>query len=214
MRRLFRLGLTGGIAAGKSTVASRWREAGAFVIETDELAHNTLAPGTPTHDEIVRVFGNGILNADKSINRAVLGEQVFGDDLKRQRLNQIVHPVVRRMWTDALARQEGGQRAGIALVVIPLLYETGAETELDCVVTVGCSEQTQFARLAAKGLTAAQTRARIQAQWPMQKKMDKADYVIWNDGLFRVLAEQADRIWANIKENNHGPQNQSDSKTS
>lgn len=214
MRRLFRLGLTGGIAAGKSTVAARWRQGDTTLIETDELAHRTLARGTATHDEIVKAFGRGILNADESINRAMLGELVFADEQKRLMLNEIIHPVVRRMWTGALAQLEQDGQATVAVVAIPLLYEVGAEKEFDCVVAVACSEQTQVARLAAKGLAETQAHARIAAQWPMQKKMDKADFVIWNDGSLRVLAEQADRIWANLKENHHGPKNQSDSKTS
>jgi dephospho-CoA kinase len=205
MRRLFKLGLTGGIAAGKSTVAARWRQADTAVIETDELAHQTLAQGTTTYDEIVNVFGRGILNADGSINRAALGEIVFGDEHKRLVLNQIVHPVVRQMWMEALEKLEREGRVAAALVSIPLLYEVGMEDQFDCVVAVGCSEQTQLARLAAKGLTPTQARARIRAQWPMQKKMDKADFVILNDGSFRVLMEQADIIWANLKENYHAP---------
>jgi dephospho-CoA kinase len=205
MRRLFKLGLTGGIAAGKSAVAARWRQADTAVIETDKLAHQTLAQGTTTYDEIVKVFGKGILNADGSINRAALGEIVFGDEQKRLVLNQIVHPVVRQMWMEALEKLEREGRVAVALVSIPLLYEVGVENQFDCVVVVGCSEQTQLARLAAKGLTATQARARIRAQWPMQKKMDKADFVILNDGSFRVLVEQADIIWANLKENYHAP---------
>ena len=205
MRRLFTLGLTGGIAAGKSTVASRWRQAGAAVIETDELAHQTLAQGTTTYGEIVNRYGRGILNADGSVNRAALGEIVFGDERKRLVLNQIVHPVVRRMWREALDTLDREGRIPVALVSIPLLYEVGVENEFDCVVVVGCSEQTQLARLTAKGLTGTQAHARIAAQWPMQKKMDKADFVIWNDGSLRTLSEQADIIWANIKENHHAP---------
>jgi dephospho-CoA kinase len=205
MRRLFKLGLTGGIAAGKSTVAAHWRQADTAVIETDELAHQTLAQGTKTYGEIVNAFGKGILNADGSVNRDVLGEIVFGDEQKRSVLNQIVHPVVRRMWMEALAQLERAGQAAVALVSIPLLYEVGVENQFDCVVTVGCSEPTQLARLAAKGLAEARARARIAAQWPMQQKMDKADFVIWNDGSLRVLADQADIIWANIKENHYAP---------
>jgi dephospho-CoA kinase len=179
--------------------------AGAAVIETDKLAHQTLAQGMATYDEIVKVFGKGILNADGSINRAALGEIVFGEEQKRLVLNQIVHPVVRQIWMEALEKLEREGRIAVALVSIPLLYEVGVETQFDCVVAVGCSEQTQLARLAAKGLTSTQARARIRAQWPMQKKMDKADFVIWNDGSLRTLAEQADIIWANLKENCHAP---------
>lgn len=204
-KRLFRLGLTGGIAAGKSTVAARWREAGVAVIDADELAHRALEPETATHEEIVKTFGAGIRNADGTINRRRLGEIVFADERKRLALNQIVHPAVRRMWQETLGRLEGDGQTRTVVLCIPLLYEVGAETDMDCVVVVGCSEQAQQTRLAAKGLNAAQAGARMRAQGPIQKKMDKADFVIWNDGSLRVLAEQADIIWATIKENHHAP---------
>jgi len=202
---MFRLGLTGGIAAGKSTVGARWRAADVAVVEADDLAHRALEPETQTHQEIVKTFGPGVRNADGTINRSRLGEIVFSDERKRLALNQIVHPAVRRMWQETLDRLEAGGRTRTVVLCIPLLYEVGAETEMDGVVVVGCSEQTQMARLAAKGLDAAQAGARIKSQDPIQKKMDKADFVIWNDGSLRVLAEQADIIWDTIKENHHAP---------
>ena len=203
MAKLVRIGLTGGIAAGKSTVAQRWQQAGAIVIDADKLAHRALEPGTPTWREVVREFGREFLNADQTVNRPKLGEIVFGDESKRLALNRIVHPAVRQMQADMLAQCERDGRAEFVLVTVPLLYEVGAERDLDCVVTVACSEQTQLARLTATGLSEEQARARIRAQWPMQKKMDRADFVIWNDGTRRTLSEQADIIWAIIKEDCH-----------
>ena len=190
-----RIGLTGGIAAGKSTVADIWRAAGATVIDSDVLAHRALEPGTATHREIVTTFGAGILNFDGTINRRQLGEIVFADAARRQALNAIVHPVVRAEWQRELAAA-----TGIVLVVIPLLFEVGAEKEFDCVVVVGCSEATQLARLAAKGLPVAQARSRIQAQLPLPMKMDRGNFVIWNDGSRAVLHRQAEQIWKKIKE--------------
>jgi dephospho-CoA kinase len=203
MAKLVRIGLTGGIAAGKSTVAQRWQQAGAIVIEADELAHRALEPGTPTWQEVVREFGREVLNADQTVNRPKLGEIVFGDESKRLALNRIVHPAVRQMQADLLAQCERDGRAKFVLVTVPLLYEVGAERDFDFVVTVACSEQTQLARLTATGLSEEQARARIRAQWPMQRKMGRADFVIWNDGTLRTLSEQADIIWAIIKENCH-----------
>jgi len=199
--RLTRVGLTGGIAAGKSAVAELWRQRGAVVIDSDRLAHEALAPGTPTHAAVVKEFGKGILNADGSINRATLGEIVFRNQERRQVLNGLVHPVVRQKRREQFAALE--QADTVAVAVIPLLYEVGEEKEFDCVVTVACSEATEMARLAANGLNGSQARARIGAQWPMAKKMDRADHVIWNDGSRRVLAEQADTIWNIIKERHH-----------
>ena len=203
MAKLVRIGLTGGIAAGKSTVARRWQQAEAVVIEADELAHRALEPDTPTWQSVVKEFGRDILNADQTINRPKLGETVFRDEPKRLALNRIVHPAVLRMLTELLAECEREGHARFAVVTIPLLYEVGIERDFDCVVTVACSEQTQLARLTANGLSEEQARARTSAQWPMQKKMDRADFVIWNDGTRQTLSEQADIIWAIIKENCH-----------
>jgi dephospho-CoA kinase len=205
MKRLLRVGLTGGIATGKSTTLRRWQQAGAAGIDADELAHRALAPHTPTWDEVVHTFGRGILNSDATVNRPKLGEIVFADEQKRLALNRIVHPAVRQMWTEEMQRLEGDGKTEVVVASVPLLYEVAAEAEFDCVVVVGCSEQTQLERLKQKGLNEAQARARIRAQWPLQKKMDRADFVIWNDGSLRVHAEQADIIWATIKETYHAP---------
>jgi len=204
---LTRVGLTGGIAAGKSAVAELWRERGAVVIDADELARRALTPGTPTYFAVVQTFGPGIVKPDGAINRAALGEMVFGNEEHRRRLNELVHPVVRQKRQETIAALQQG--AAVAVEVIPLLFEVGEENEFDCIVTVACSEATQLARLAAKGFSESQARARIAAQWPMARKMERADYVIWNDGSRRVLAEQADIVWRNIQESYHAPkQNQ------
>lgn len=191
---IFRVALTGGIAAGKSAVAELWRQRALAVIDSDLLAHDALAPGTPTHAAVVRVFGTA--------DRAALAEMVFRDETRRAALNNIIHPFVRQKRDGAFAALDP-RAPGIALAIVPLLYEVAGETEMDCVVVVACSETTQHARLAAKGFSADQARARIAAQWPMQKKMDRADFVIWNDGTRRALAEQADIIWQRIKETHH-----------
>jgi dephospho-CoA kinase len=200
-----KIGLTGGIATGKSTVADLWQQRGAAVIDSDMLAHRTLAPDTVSYQEIINAFGSKILNPDQTINRAALADIVFNDDQQRQTLTGIVHPRVRQLWTESLQTIAREGRAEIAVVNIPLLYEVDAQAAFDCCVVVGCSETTQRARLAAKGFTDAQAGARIRAQWPLQKKMDCADYVIWNDGSRRSLAKQADIIWATIKETAHAP---------
>jgi dephospho-CoA kinase len=169
------------------------------------LAHQALIPKTPTWDEVVRTFGPKILNRDGTVNRPKLGKIVFADEKKREALNRIIHPAVETMWTEAMEQLEHDGAACIAVVAIPLLYEVAAETRFDCVVVVGCSEPTQLARLTRKGLSIAQARARIRAQWPLQMKMDRADSVIWNDGLLEVLHQQAETIWVNIKETYHAP---------
>lgn len=197
--RMITLGLTGGIAAGKSSVAELWRAKGAAVIDSDALAHRTLEPGTPTYAQVVETFGKDILNTDATVDRHRLGEIVFGNAERRQALNSIVHPAVQQMWKQELAALDG--RTAVAVIAIPLLFEVGAEREFDFTVAVGCSEQTQLQRLRAKGLTESQARARMSSQMPIQQKMDRAQFAIWNDGSRAVLARQAEMIWGKIKEN-------------
>ena len=200
---MIKVGLTGGIGTGKSTVAQKWRELGAGVVESDQLAHQTLLPGTATWQAVVQAFGKEILKADETVNRPKLGEIVFNDEQKRLVLNRIVHPAVRNMWNEELNELSRAGKTEVGVANIPLLYEVGAEKEFDCVVVVACSEATQLARLIGRGLTEQQARARIRAQWPLTMKIDKADYVLWNDGSRRILAEQAEIIWATIKEKHH-----------
>jgi dephospho-CoA kinase len=193
---LIKVGLTGGIAAGKSSVAELWRARGAAIIDSDVLARRALEVGTPTYEATVQEFGREVLNPDGSVNRAALGEIVFNDERQRQRLNAIVHPTVRMMWTTELSALP--EQTNVAVVVIPLLFEVGAEKEFNCIVAVGCSRASQLARLRAGGLSEAQAQARIDAQWPVQQKLDRADYVIWNDGSRELLARQAEMIWNKI----------------
>jgi dephospho-CoA kinase len=205
MRKLIKVGLTGGIATGKSMTLDHWRQAGAMGIDADELAHRALGPNTPTWNEVVRTFGPGILNKDGTVNRPKLGKIVFADQSRREALNRIIHPAVETMWVKEVEKAVCEGVAKIVVVAIPLLYEVVAETKFDCVVVVGCSELTQLARLTQKGMSKTQARARIRAQWPLPMKMDRADFVIWNDGLVAVLHQQAEMIWANIKETYHAP---------
>jgi dephospho-CoA kinase len=203
MTGFVKVGLTGGIAAGKSTVLRRWQQAGVTGIEADALAHEALLPDTPTWAEVTGLFGREVLKADRTIDRAKLAAIVFGDEPKRLALNRIIHPVVRQRWNDALARLAGN--GGVAAVSIPLLYEVGAEKDFDLVVVVACSEQTQLARLAGKGMTETHARARMRAQWPLQSKIDRADFVIWNDGTLATAHQQADIVLARIREDRHAP---------
>jgi dephospho-CoA kinase len=205
MRQLIKIGLTGGIATGKSMTLDHWQKAGAVSIDADTLAHQALIPGTPTWNEVVHTFGPKILNKDGTVNRPKLGKIVFADKIKREALNRIIHPAVEKMWTKDMEQLEREGAARIAVVAIPLLYEVAAETKFDCVVVVGCSESTQLARLTKKGLSKSQAQARIRAQWPLQMKMERADFVIWNDGQLEVLHQQAETIWMNIKETYDAP---------
>jgi dephospho-CoA kinase len=187
-------GLTGGIGMGKSTVSSWLTNMGEHVIDTDALARELVSPGQPALDEIRAEFGAEVINTDGSLNRGKLAERVFGEDQSRRKLEAILHPRIRERWQKQLSEwaDEGVSRA---VVVIPLLYETEAEKALDKVVCVGCSEKTQFERLATRGWSKVEITRRIAAQLPLQQKIDRADYVIWNEGPVDLAERQAKMIF-------------------
>ncbi|GEM_PF-161584 len=197
-RRFVRLGLTGGIASGKTTVLDMLRARGAFAIDTDEIAHAILAKGSDVWKSIVEKFGRDILNPDETINRSRLGDIVFADAARRQALNDLTHPAIRRAWLGQIDSLRERNFTGVVAVAVPLLFETNAQSEFDVTVVVACSEATQVARLKARGLTEEQARQRIAAQMPMQEKMARADLVIWNDAPLAVLSQQVRAVWEKI----------------
>ncbi|MBI5394001.1 MAG: dephospho-CoA kinase [Verrucomicrobia bacterium] len=198
MEQLIQVGLTGGIATGKTTVAGMFARLGAMIIDTDALAHRAIEAGAPAYDAVIEAFGRGIVDAGGAINRARLGEIVFADDPQRQRLNAIVHPAVRAAWTAEVEDLRRRGWRGVVMIVVPLLFEVGLEKQVDAVVTVACSEATQRDRLRERGLSDAQADARIRAQWPVAVKMEKADFAIWNESTMSVLEQQAARAWDRI----------------
>jgi len=193
-----KVGLTGGIGSGKSTIAGFLRNWGAEVIDSDQVARAVVDPGQPAYADIVREFGSHILNADGAIDRGRLGELVFNDDARREKLNQIVHPRVRERWQARAAELESRSPATVVVTMIPLLYETAAEGEFDAVLVVACSPEAQSARLRARGLNDEQIRARVRAQLPTPVKMERADFVIWNDYSLDNLEEQARMVWREL----------------
>ena len=191
------IGLTGGIGMGKSTVAEYLSRTGEWVVDTDVLARELVAPGQPALDEIARTFGNKVLSADGSLDRAALAEMVFKDESRRKVLESILHPRIRSAWKDWAGRCSA-QGARRAVVVIPLLFETGAEKELDLTICVACSGQTQTDRLRARGWDEAEIVRRIAAQIPAREKMDRSHRVIWNEAGLDVCEQQAARIFASL----------------
>lgn len=199
MDKLIQVGLTGGIASGKTTAAAMLAVLGAHVIDTDELARRALDPGEPAFEAAVRVFGREILKADGAIDRERLGSIVFADSRQRQRLNDIVHPEVRAAWQGELIELKRAGWRGVVVVVIPLLYEVAVQDWFDAVIAVGCVETTQRRRLCERGLTEAQADARMSAQLPMTAKMERADFVAWNECSQAVLEQQVTRIWKRLE---------------
>jgi dephospho-CoA kinase len=178
---------------GKSFAANLLRQQGVSVVDTDELARQLVEPGRPALAEIERMFGKEVLSAAGRLCRAELARIVFADPSARQRLEAILHPRIRQLWqAQAEAWRQEGRAA--AVVVIPLLFETDAAAQFDKIICVACSAATQHERLQARGWTGDQIAQRNAAQWPVAKKMELADYVIWSEGDKTVLEAQLRRI--------------------
>jgi dephospho-CoA kinase len=175
---MLRVGLTGGIASGKSTVGGMLREMDCPVLDADTLGHELLEQGQPARDEVISEFGQEILDARANIDRGKLGQIIFADAAKRARLNQILHPrildVVRK-WFAAQGHQGGPE---LAVVEAALIIEAGYNKELDRVIVCWCPVEQQLQRLVERGLTAEQAQLRIAAQMPMEEKRRLGDETI------------------------------------
>ncbi|MGH8224579.1 MAG: dephospho-CoA kinase [Gammaproteobacteria bacterium] len=181
------VGLTGGIASGKSAAAHAFAVLGVPVIDTDELAREVLAPGSEGFVRAIEIFGRESLDTDGSLNRARLRRQIFADPEARKALEAIVHPRVRELLAERLA----AIHAPYAIVVVPLLVEADMAKEMDRVLVVDCPEALQVERLMARdGETEANARAMIAAQAPRKLRLAAADDVIENDGGLDRLAAQ------------------------
>lgn len=191
------IGLTGGIGMGKSTVASMIAGRGIDVVDTDDLARRVVEPGQPALDEIRELFGAGVIGADGALLRQELARRVFGSEVSRRQLEAVLHPRIRGLWRDQIEQwREAGKRLGF--VVIPLLFETRAEKNFDSILCVACSREQQEVRLLRRGMSADQVRQRNEAQWPIEKKMEAADAVIWNEYDPTVAGDQLERFLAKL----------------
>ena len=187
------LGLTGGIGMGKSTAAQYFRKCGGQVVDTDELARHLVEPGQPALAEIEAAFGKSILAPDGRLRRDELAQIVFIDSVARKKLENILHPRIRESWRSQLETWRKENR-DLAVVVIPLLFETHAEGDFGKIVCVACSAVNQHQRLLQRGWSPEQIRQRIAAQWPIEDKIAHADFVVWTDGVLENQAAQVDRI--------------------
>jgi len=184
------IGLTGGIASGKSTVAAMFRDLHIPVIDADEIAHRVTAINGEAYKPIIETFGRDILDANGAIDRRKLGAIVFDDEQKRKQLNAIVHPLVRK---HMLQQKEQYAKQGKKVVVldIPLLFESKLEHLVDRILVVYVDEQTQLHRLCERnGFSAEEAWARIKAQMPLEEKRKKADAVIDNNGTIEETKRQ------------------------
>ena len=190
---------------GKSVAAQFLRERDVPVVDTDELARRLVEPGQPALAEIQTVFGAGVVAPDGRLRRDQLAKIVFADAAARQKLEAILHPRIRERWLAQIEtwraapkRSDGGRRDNhaLAVVVIPLLFETKAESHFDKTVCVACSAPAQRQRLLERGWTPKQIEQRLAAQWPVGQKIARADFVVWTDGSPEVHAQQIERIIA------------------
>ena len=186
-------GLTGGVGMGKSTAAEFLRARGAQVVDTDELARQLVQPGQPALAEIKIEFGKKVIAPDGRLRREELARIVFADAAARQKLEAILHPRIRERWLAQVEIWRKENRA-LAVVVIPLLFETRAESHFNKIICVACSAVTQHERLLARGWTPEQIKQRLAAQWPVEQKISRADFVMWTDGDLDNHAKQIERI--------------------
>lgn len=187
------VGLTGGIGAGKSTVAGLLAARGAVIIDTDAIAREVVRPPSATLDEIVASFGPGVLLPDGTLDRAALARLIFDNAEKRRRLNSIVHPAIRER---AEALVASVPRHEVVALVVPLLFESDYDWRCDVTVAVVASKERRLARVAARdGLTPAEIEARMRAQLDESSYEGRADAIIRNEGDEAALASQVDQFW-------------------
>jgi dephospho-CoA kinase len=213
---MLKVGLTGGIASGKSVVGEMFVALGAHLIQADRIAHDLMQPGQPVYDEVVRHFSREILNPDGSINRARLAQLAFGGEAldksksRVEELNHIVHPaVVRRQdeWMNEIGRRDPH---AVAIVEAALILEAGAASHFDRLIVVTCTEDQRIARFAARQklpLDAAKKEVirRMAAQLPDAAKIKAANYVIDNSGLLDQTQGQVSEIWGKLRDEAANP---------
>jgi dephospho-CoA kinase len=204
---MLRVGLTGGIATGKTTVVAILRELGCRVLEADKIAHRMIEPGAAAYEGVVREFGRGILLPDGRVDRAKLGVMVFADPKKLARLNALVHPPVLAAQDEELAAMEKSEPHAIAVVEAALLIEAGFHKKLDYLVVTWCTSEQQMARLTKQGagigarraLTIEEARQRIAAQMPAEEKRRMADEQIDCSGTIEHTREQVMALFVKFK---------------
>jgi dephospho-CoA kinase len=196
---MLKIALTGGPGSGKSTVARMFRDLGAHIIDADQVAHEVVAPGRPAWEELRRGFGPEYFHQDGTLDRAKMAELVFGDPEARGRLNAIIHPRV----TQEIARRLGDLAArGVRLVMVevPLLYEVGLEKNYDLVIVVDAGEDEQIKRLTTRdGRPPGEASGIVQAQWPLDAKKARADFVVDNRTSLKHTREQVKKLWQRLQ---------------
>jgi dephospho-CoA kinase len=197
-----RIGLTGGIASGKSSVADILKECGASLIDADEVYRKLIEPGSALHSRIVERWGPEILHADGSLDRKKLGRIVFASENERQELNNCTHPAI----IAALRKEMAEEKRNPVVVVAPLLLEAGEEALVDELWVVVLDEETQIERLMKREfITREDALRRVRSQMPLAEKMRRADRIIDNNGPLEKTREAVQKLWTELKERiDHG----------
>jgi dephospho-CoA kinase len=199
---MLRLGITGGIASGKTAVAAMLRELGFAVLDADSLAHKLIEPGQPAYDEVFRDFGPSIIDSDNRIDRAKLAAIVFADAAKLARLNAIVHPLVKTAVHRQFAEWSRDGARDAAFVEAALLVEAGYQKDLDGLVITWCRPEQQLERLRARGFSDEDARRRIAAQMPVAEKLCYATEKIDCSGSLEDTRKQVDALATKLRAKN------------
>jgi len=196
--RVRRVVLTGGIATGKSYVLDRFTALGVSTIDADQLAHATVAPDGPAWQAVHDRFGAEMFDDQGRVDRSKLGALVFADDAALAGLNRIVHPHVRVAIDHWFADLDQGDASQLGIVAIPLFYESTRSESFDRVIVTACHDDTQLARVMARGFTADAARRRIGAQLPTREKVQRGDHAIWTDGTYTETDQHVDAIYERL----------------
>jgi dephospho-CoA kinase len=196
---MLKVGLTGGIGTGKTTVASMLRDRDVPVLDADPLGHELLEPGQAAYDEIVAVFDEDILDANGKVNRAKLGGVIFADAQKRERLNQILHPRILEVVQKWFAALDGPDGPPFAVVEAALIFEARYNRNLDKIIVCWCRPEQQLERLTLRGLSVEEAQRRIAAQMPLDEKRKLADEEIDCSGSIEETQRQVERVIEKLK---------------
>jgi len=194
------VGLTGGIASGKSTISDMFKKEGAYIIDIDGISREVVKPGKPAWNEVVNAFGKEVLNEDQTLNRKNLAEIVFSDEEKRKELEDIIHPKINKERLKQIGKIKKKNTRAIIMVDIPLLIETNKQNTVDKVVLVYVSPQSQIARLMKRdGLSLEDAHKRLDAQMPIKNKKKYAYYIINNEGPLEKVQKKVKEIFQNLR---------------
>ena len=196
---MLKVGLTGGIASGKSTVCRVFGQLGAKVLDVDEVAREVVLPGRPAWKKLRQNFGSEYFHSDGSLNRRKLRRLIFADPKQRNRLNTIVHPELMEEINRRLEEFEASVQDAVVLVDVPLLLEVGMVHRFDKIIVVYAHESAQIKRLMQRdGITKEEAGEALRVQMPLSKKVEAADYVIDNSGILEETRRQVKKVWREL----------------